>query len=449
MLALAESARIVAVTADIAVNGGPTAPPASRDLLWYAELSTPRLWARRVFGNMTFRSVLFQNAVRIALSLAAARLVAGSLDLAHGFWVLLTVLTLERTTVGATWQTVRRSVAGNAVGLSWRGPPDGVGQHTDVYAVLLAPAILVGFSLGPLLGIAYTRGAFTLVVSTVFAQMSPVTWRLSEARMIDVVTGSVIGLLCGLLAWPAGAQKEVRRAMTGLLHSCGAMVPTTAETLLAPSPGSPAQPQTWPSRHRLRLAEAAYVQYRGETRNPRRKPAPTGKQCSSFPTACSRARTGCPLRPASELRYDGPVRGLGPRHSGRPGSGGRPDRFTAGRQTVPARPPVQQPGDYPPTSLSVDLEVWMTSLRHQFARIEASMTPPSRSGPLECPGAATGNPENTTHGAMASRAPVEAMPGHGDTCLEPRFPLHAGHREGRHSPAAGPGAPGPRNAVRP
>jgi hypothetical protein len=47
--------------------------------------------------------VWFQNAVRVACGLAVARLVAGSLDLTHGFWVLLAVLTLGRTTAGATW----------------------------------------------------------------------------------------------------------------------------------------------------------------------------------------------------------------------------------------------------------------------------------------------------------------------------------------------------------
>ena len=35
------------------------------------------------------RSVFFQNAVRLAVGLAAARLVAGLLDLSHGFWMLL------------------------------------------------------------------------------------------------------------------------------------------------------------------------------------------------------------------------------------------------------------------------------------------------------------------------------------------------------------------------
>ncbi|MFJ2089787.1 FUSC family protein [Streptomyces sp. NPDC087901] len=388
VLALAESARIVEVTADIAVNDGPTAPAAPRDLFWYAELSTPRLWAHRVLGNMTFRSVVFQNAVRTSLGLAAARLVAGSFDLAHGFWVLLAVLTLERTTVGATWRTVRLSVAGNAVGALVAGALlTGVGPHTDVYAALLAPAMLVGFWLGPLLGIAFAQGAFTLVVATAFAQLSPVTWRLSEARMIDVVTGSVIGLLCGLLAWPAGARREVRRAMAGLLRSCGGMVPPTAETLLTPPPGSSAQPQTLPSLHRLRLAEAAYAQYRSEAPGASEE---TGPDWHSVLIVANQMLMGAYRLPRFGLRPS----------SGTTGSSAAWARATAtameaeadriaslltGR-TVPARPPVPQPGDYPPASLSVDLEVWMTSLGHQFARIEASVTPPSRPGAPGLPG---------------------------------------------------------------
>nr|WP_286157849.1 hypothetical protein [Streptomyces fimicarius] len=83
--------------------------------------------------------------------------------------------------------------------------------------------------------------------------------------MIDVVTGSVIGLLCGLLAWPAGARREVRLAMAGLLRTCAPLVPATAQALLAPSGGSRAAPAILPGVHRLRLAEAAYAQYRAET----------------------------------------------------------------------------------------------------------------------------------------------------------------------------------------
>ncbi|MFE7338725.1 FUSC family protein [Streptomyces griseus] len=378
VLALAESARMVEITVDIGTHGGPTEPAAPRELFWYAELSTPRLWARRVLGNVTFRSVLFQNAVRTALGLAAARAVAGSLDLTHGFWVLLAVLTLGRTTAGATWQAVRRAVAGNAAGALVAGAlVIGLGRHTDVYAALLAPVMLVAFALGPLLGLAYAQALFTLVVATAFAQIAPVTLRLPEARMIDVVTGSVIGLLCGLLAWPAGARREVRLAMAGLLRTCAPLVPVTAQALLAPSGGSRAAPAILPGVHRLRLAEAAYAQYRAE--------APSAGETDradwhALLIAANHMLLGAQWLPRFGLRPESGASDASAVRARRTASGleAEADRIAtllAEDRPGPAPGPAlgRGPDRAPPTPLSVDLEVWMTSLAHQLTRIEASL----------------------------------------------------------------------------
>ncbi|MEU3975296.1 FUSC family protein [Streptomyces bacillaris] len=388
VLALAESARMVEITTDIAVHGRPTEPALPRRLFWYADLSTPRLWARRVVGNATFRSVLFQNAVRTALGLAAARAVAGSLDLSHGFWVLLVVLTLGRTTAGATWQAVRRAVAGNAAGALVAGALlIGLGPHTDVYAALLAPVMLVAFALGPLLGIAYAQGLFTLVIATAFAQIEPVTWRLSEARMVDVVTGSVIGLLCGLLAWPAGARREVHRAMADLLRTCAELVPGTAEALLrgagavtgdAPGTsvrGEQAAPRTLPGVHKLRLAEAAYAQYRTET------PAEdTRADWHAMLIAANHMLLGAHYLPRFGLRSPADATDASAawaRTTAREAVA-EVDRIAvllAGGTPEPVRRRIAA-DDRPPTPLSVDLEVWLESLGQQLTRIDASLTPP-------------------------------------------------------------------------
>ncbi|XES00053.1 FUSC family protein [Streptomyces sp. S1D4-11] len=200
-LTLAESTWIAVTALGVSAAGRRTSPLPPRELFWYADLPTTHLWARRIAGNATHRSVWFQNAVRVACGLAIARLVAGTLDLAHGFWVLLAVLTLGRTTVGATWRAVRQAMVGNLVGAVAAGALlIALGRHLDAYAVLLVPGMLIAFALGPRLGVAYAQGLFTLVVSLAFAQITPTSWRLSEARIVDVVTGSVIGLLCGLLA---------------------------------------------------------------------------------------------------------------------------------------------------------------------------------------------------------------------------------------------------------
>lgn len=376
VLALAESARMAEITAGIAVHGRPTEPAVPRRLFWYAELSTPRLWARRVAGNVTFRSVLFQNALRTALGLAAARAVAGSLDLSHGFWVLLAVLTLGRTTAGATWQAVRQAVAGNAAGALVAGALlIGLGPHTDAYAALLAPVMLVAFALGPLLGIAYAQGLFTLVVATAFAQIEPVTWRLSEARMIDVVTGSVIGLLCGLLAWPAGARREVHRAMADLLRVCAELVPVTAQALLTPAGGSRAAPQTLPGVHRLRLAEAAYAQYRTEAPG-----EDTRTDWHAMLIAANHMLLGAHWLPRFGLRPESGASAPAAAWARTTAQQlvAETDRIASELTGAPA--PVRRwaaPDGPPPTPLSVDLEVWMTSLAHQLTRIESSLTPPT------------------------------------------------------------------------
>ncbi|MGW1541912.1 FUSC family protein [Streptomyces sp. NPDC002309] len=265
LLAVAESVRVLEISVRVALDGRRTPPIEPRELFWYASASAPYLWSRRIIGNMTFRAVQFQNALRIAVALAAARLVAGSLDLTHGFWVLLAVLTLSRTTAGETWAAIRKAVAGNLIGAVAAGLLlIGLDQHTEAYAALLAPGMLIAFALGPLLGIAWAQGLFTLVVATAFAQIAPASWHLAAARIVDVVTGSAIGLLCALLAWPSGARREVLRTMAGLLRECGPLIKGTVATLTAVPPGSAPAPPTLPTLHRLRLAESAYAQYRSE-----------------------------------------------------------------------------------------------------------------------------------------------------------------------------------------
>ncbi|MEV7673679.1 FUSC family protein [Streptomyces sp. NPDC088752] len=303
VLTAAVSAVTVRTAASLALGGRERLHGLPHEQFWYAAEGTARLVAVRVRGNLTRRSVVFQNALRTALGLALARLVAGSLDLTHGFWVLLAVLTLGRTTAGATWSAVRAAAAGTLAGAFAAGLLIvGAGGASDVYAALLVPMMLVAFTLGPLGGPSWGQGLFTLVVATAFAQIAPVTWRLAEARLVDVLTGSAIGLLCGLLAWPAGARAEIRYGMSGLLRAAAPVVRATTAAVTdgsgegapqvgsgeeaargggregAPRAGSgegavpageaegagPASPGVRLTLHRLRIAEAVYAQYRTE-----------------------------------------------------------------------------------------------------------------------------------------------------------------------------------------
>ncbi|MEU6549207.1 FUSC family protein [Streptomyces sp. NPDC046915] len=379
VLALAESTWIVVVAVGVAAGRGPWPHP-PHEFFWYADRSTAWLWATRLAGNMTPRSVWFQNAVRVACGLAAARLVAGSLDLTHGFWVLLAVLTLGRTTAGATWQAVRQAVAGTLVGAVAAGALLlAVGPHQDAGAVLLVPGMLIAFTLGPLLGIAYAQGLFTLVVSLVFAQIAPTTWRLSEVRLADVVTGSAIGLVCGLLAWPAGARREVHRTMASLLRSCGALIPVTVDTVLSSPDRRPSPPRTWPVERHLRLAESAYAQFCGEP------PANREGVRADWHAVLVVAYTtvlGAQRLPRFE-ETPGEVPGTTSAWTRRTAArlGADADRIAEllgrARCTASGRAPhAPPPPSRPALPTVVDLEVWLTGIDSQFTGIERSLSAP-------------------------------------------------------------------------
>ncbi|MFJ9541281.1 FUSC family protein [Streptomyces sp. NPDC101225] len=266
VLTVAVSAVTVRTAIALANGVDRSVPGLPHEQFWYGRRSAPRLWLIRITGHFTPRSVVFQNAFRTALGLALARVVAGSLDLSHGFWVLLAVLTLGRTTAGATWSVVRSAAVGTLVGASTAGLLlVGAGDSIQVYEYLLAPLMLIAFSVGPVGGPAWAQGLFTLVVSTAFAQIDPVTWQLAEARIVDVLTGSAVGLMCGLLAWPSGAHAEIRRSVGALFLAAAPLVRATADAVADPTPPHNAATRALQlTLHRLRIAQAAYAQYRTE-----------------------------------------------------------------------------------------------------------------------------------------------------------------------------------------
>ncbi|MER5874020.1 FUSC family protein [Streptomyces sp. NPDC002044] len=284
LLEVADAALVLGTAADLAVRGRDALPEGDPGRFWYAGMSTLRLWWIRLSGHAGPRSVHFQNAVRISLALAAARTVAGLDSLPHGFWAMLAVLSLTRTTAVQTRATVRAALTGTCLGaLAAGGVLTLAGEASLPYAIALPPLMLVAFFVGPVRGVGWAQALFTLVVAVAFAQLAPTTWQLAEYRFLDVLVGSVIGLVCGLLAWPRGAHDEVGRAVARLLRAAAAEVTTATRAVTSggrppadgqPADGTPAgaagpfggdDPDV---QQTLVLAESAYAQYQGETQRP-------------------------------------------------------------------------------------------------------------------------------------------------------------------------------------
>lgn len=248
VLEIADAALAMATAADLAERGRHASVKVAPGRFWYARARAPVLWWHRVSGHAERRSVFFQNAVRLALALTAARLVAGVDTLPHGFWATLATLTLTRTTMDETWGTIRRALAGTLAGaLVTAGILTVAGPHTEVYAVLLPVWMLLAFTVGPVRGVGWAQGLFTVLVALVFAQLAPPTWQLAEVRVLNVLVGSAIGIVFGLLAWPRGAHDELRRTTAELMRRAAEIVVATSAAVAA---GAPADAPAGAGGHR-------------------------------------------------------------------------------------------------------------------------------------------------------------------------------------------------------
>ncbi|MFI0785845.1 FUSC family protein [Streptomyces lydicus] len=361
----------------------------------YARAHAAELWWRRLTAHLTPRSVIFQNACRFALGLAAARAVAGLLDLQHGFWVLLATLTLTRTTSLETRSAVRQALLGTLIGAVLAGGLLAVVHDRGaVYAVLLPLVMLPAFTAGPLRGLAWAQGGFTLVVAVLFAQVAPVTWQLAPVRLEDVLAGSLIGLVCGLAAWPRGAAPEVRRNMAAVCQAVadgiGRTTALVADRAGAAGACSDGGGGILALNRALLLAQESLAQYQSEPRErTARQPdwpavlvagadARRGERLlPGRPGRIAPSGVGAWLRQAAEdtaAGYRAMARHLRTGH-GPPEVLPRPLDLGA---LLAVAPPVPPAGAAPPAradsaALLVDSVIWLDALTADLARIHREM----------------------------------------------------------------------------
>ncbi|MCM4084099.1 FUSC family protein [Paractinoplanes hotanensis] len=245
----------------------PTPEAARPGQFWYAYRRTPALYWHRLRENLTPRSVAFQGALRLAVALAVARLIAGELDLSHGFWVLLTILTVLRASAAETRSTLRPALVGTVAGSVVAALILLPGLDPLVFAVALPFVMIAGFAAGPLLGLGWSQALFTLVITLVFAQVTPVDWRLAEQRVADVLIGAAIGVLIGLFAWPRGGAGELHRATGTFLASASEVVRETIAVMADGATPGNALPK---ARFAGQLAEASFALYQSERHSPAR-----------------------------------------------------------------------------------------------------------------------------------------------------------------------------------
>jgi uncharacterized membrane protein YccC len=120
--------------------------------------------------------VVLRDGLRLALTLAAARAVAGAFDLEHGFWVVFATLTVVRASARGTGANAARALLGTAIGavlatallLAFEA-------EADIYTVLVPLFAFLAFY-GSAVSVVAGQIGFTLLIVTIFNLIAPPQW---------------------------------------------------------------------------------------------------------------------------------------------------------------------------------------------------------------------------------------------------------------------------------
>ncbi|MBH1933004.1 FUSC family protein [Streptomyces sp. AV19] len=353
----------------------------------YATVPSAVWWWRRLSVHLTPRSVLLRNALRIAVALACARVVAGELSLPHGFWVLLATLSLMRTSAADTRAALLPAFAGTALGaLVSVGMLEAVGERPPVYAVLTPFVFLLGFSFGTVAGPMWSQAVMTLAFMVLFGQVSYPGWDLPAFRFVDIIVGGLIGAAAGLLAWPRGAYGQLRDDVGEFLVRAATGCRAVAERLchVVRDDGSDV---LLPARRAMLLAQATHLEYTGE--RAARQHRSTDPSWGTYMLAgydvvtggallLGRHRSGDHAPPAPEATAE--LTALAERVAGEcvraaralsgPGSPGPASDPNPARASGPLRLADRPPGRTPAADvlLMADAEAWLTAVARDAVR---------------------------------------------------------------------------------
>jgi uncharacterized membrane protein YccC len=158
--------------------------------------------------NLTFRSLAFRHALRLALTATAAVAVYTILDLPHGAWVTLTAVVILKPNFGGTYQQAIQRVGGTVAG-SVMGIILAAAITTLVCLdLLLIPLGVMAFSVMAShygLGVLFLTPFVVVLLNTV----QPGDWELAAIRSLDTVIGGLLALLAGFLLWPSWERERL------------------------------------------------------------------------------------------------------------------------------------------------------------------------------------------------------------------------------------------------
>ena len=153
-------------------------------------------------NNLTFRSVIFRHALRLALIATAAEFVVSVLQIPRGYWVTLTVIFALKPNFGGTsMRTVQRivgTVFGGIIGITLA-----VLIHNQLaIAICSAVLIVAAWSMRPLNYTIFVT-LLTPIIILILNTTGAGGWNIGLLRIVDSLVGGALALLGSYLLFPS------------------------------------------------------------------------------------------------------------------------------------------------------------------------------------------------------------------------------------------------------
>ena len=215
LAALAGQVRAVASLSPAAGRGG-----GLRHRRPYAPARRRRPDVRATFeqlrANMSLDSPAGRHALRLAVVVPVAAVIARGLPLQHSYWMVVAAATILRPEFGATFTRGAERALGTCLGVALAGAI-AVTLHPagGVTVVLVGILAWLGYSLFPAsfaVGFAFITALVVFLINVI----APDTLATASARLLDTLVGGCIGLAAYAL-WPTWAHTSAWQSLADLV----------------------------------------------------------------------------------------------------------------------------------------------------------------------------------------------------------------------------------------
>ena len=201
-------------------------------------------------ANMTRDSPAGRHALRLAVIVPVAGIIARELPLQRSYWVAVAAATVLRPEFGATFTRGTERALGTCLGVALAGaiavvfhPAGGV---TVVFVGMLAWAGYAAFPASFAVGFGFITALVVFLLNTI----SPDTLATASARLLDTLVGGSLGLLAYAL-WPTWARIPARQSLADLVGAERRYVDSVLDAIISGERADESEMRTLARRARL------------------------------------------------------------------------------------------------------------------------------------------------------------------------------------------------------